>query len=52
MADGGAVASCNVDSEEGAVVGSGAPVLEETYMRLKWAYENTIDYSPLGTCLK
>ena len=31
MADGGAVASCNVDSEEGAVVGSGAPVLEDTY---------------------
>ena len=36
MADGGAVASCNVDSEEGAVAGSGAPVFEETYMRFKW----------------
>ena len=54
MADGGAVASCNVDSEEGAVAGSGAPVFEETYMRFKWGYEYaySIDFAPLGTCLK
>ena len=52
MADGGAVASCNVDSEEGFVVGSGAPVLKDTCVRLKWGYEYSIDFAPLGTCLK